>query len=82
MIASNNNPGQKPVEKSQNEIPGHGNMPNEDPGKRTSRREILYPHESEANPQREGADTSFTERKEVTPPQRQEIGQDPDTESK
>lgn len=57
----------------QKEAPGQGNMPSEDPGKRSSREEILYPHESEANPQREGADTSYTERNDVTPPDKKEI---------
>lgn len=58
---------------SRKETPGHGNMPKENPGKRTSKEEILYPHESEANPQREGADATFTERNDVTPPNKKEF---------
>lgn len=50
-----------------------GNMPNENPGKRTSKEEILYPHESEASQQQEGVDSSFTERNDVTPPNKKEF---------
>jgi hypothetical protein len=35
--------------------------------------EIRYPHESESAPQREGADASFTERNDVTPPEKKEF---------
>lgn len=58
---------------NQRETPGRGSMPKENPGKRTSQEEILYPHESETAPQREGADASFTERNDVTPPNRKEF---------
>ena len=50
-----------------------GNMPAENPGKHSSKEEILYPHESEAAPQREGADASFTQRNDVTPPNNKEF---------
>jgi hypothetical protein len=50
---------------------GHGNKPNESPGKEgASKKEMLYPHESESNVQQEGADSSFTERNDVTPPRK------------
>jgi hypothetical protein len=58
---------------NQKEAPGHGDMPKENPGKQTSQEEILYPHESEASPQREGADATYTERNDVTPPNRKEF---------
>ncbi|MGZ3753241.1 MAG: hypothetical protein ACXVAU_18295, partial [Mucilaginibacter sp.] len=48
-------------------------MPKENPGKRPSEEELLYPHESETGPQREGADATFTERNDVTPPNRKEF---------
>jgi hypothetical protein len=35
--------------------------------------EILYPHESEALPQEEGADATYTERNDVTPPNKREF---------
>lgn len=50
-----------------------------DPSKRPEKRpssqkeEILYPHESEASPQREGADASFIGRNDVTPPNKKEF---------
>lgn len=50
-----------------------GIMPAENPGKGTSKEEILYPQESEAAPQREGADASFTQRNDVTPPNKKEF---------
>ncbi|MBS1526035.1 MAG: hypothetical protein JST19_10330 [Bacteroidetes bacterium] len=34
--------------------------------------DILYPQESESQPQREGADATFSERNDVTPPNRKE----------
>ena len=73
MITSKNKSGQARSKNTEKETPGRGNMPNEDPGKQTSKEEILYPHESEADPQREGADASFTERNDVTPPNKKEF---------
>jgi len=53
------------------------------PSKRTGERpgntpqgqneEILYPRESEAANQREGVDATFTERNDVTPPNKKEF---------
>lgn len=51
----------------------HGNMPNKNPGKSNSKKEAIYPHESETSSQREGADSSFTERNDVTPPNQKEF---------
>jgi len=73
MIASKNKSGHAPKKNNRKETPGHGNVPNENPGKRTSKKEILYPHESEAGAQREGADASFTGRNDVTPPNKKEF---------
>ncbi|HTK21097.1 MAG TPA: hypothetical protein VL442_16355 [Mucilaginibacter sp.] len=73
MITAKDKSGHVQDNNKKPETPGHGNMPNEDPGKRTSKEEILYPHESEANPQREGADASFTQRNDVTPPNKKEF---------
>lgn len=58
---------------SRKETPGHGHMPKENPGKRSSKEEILYPRQSEAGIQTEGADASFTERNDVTPPNKKEF---------
>ena len=73
MIASKSKSGHAPKKNSAKEAPGHGNMPKENPGRRTSKKEILYPHESETGPQREGTDASFTERNDVTPPNKKEF---------
>jgi hypothetical protein len=73
MIIAKNKSGHKQDRKNKKETPRSGNMPNENPGERTSKEEILYPHESEAAPQREGADASFTERNDVTPPDKKEF---------
>jgi hypothetical protein len=73
MITSKEKSGNKTGNKNQNNNPGPGKMPKENPGKSNSKEEILYPHESEANPQREGADASFTERNDVTPPNKREF---------
>ena len=51
----------------------HGKKPNEASGKRSSKEELLYPHESESSSQQEGADSSFTGRNDVTPPNRKEF---------
>ena len=73
MMTSNNESGQGQDNKNQKETPDHGNIPNENPGKPTSKEEVLNPHESEASPQREGADATFTERNDVTPPNQKEF---------
>src|ERR1700743_495609 len=72
MLTTKNKPSQK-QDKNNRQAPDRGNMPKENPGKRTSKEEILYPHESEAAPQREGADASYTERNDVTPPNKKEF---------
>ena len=73
MINTKNKSGKVQDKNKQQQTPGRGNMPKENPGKQTSKEEILYPHESEAAPQREGADASFTERNDVTPPNKKEF---------
>ena len=73
MLTTKNKSGHLQDENRRKETSGHGNMPKENPGKSTSKKEIIYPHESEANPQREGADASFTERNDVTPPNKKEF---------
>ena len=72
-MTSKEESGQRLDKNNQQQTPGHGNMPQENPGKQTSKKEIIYPHESEANPQQEGADASFTERNDVTPPNKKEF---------
>jgi hypothetical protein len=73
MLSNKNRSGHAQDRNNQKETPGHGNMPQENPGKKTSKEEILYPHESETAPQREGADASYTERNDVTPPNKKEF---------
>jgi hypothetical protein len=73
MLSNENKSGHAQDRNNQKETPGHGNMPKENPGKQTSKEEILYPHESEAAPQKEGADASYTERNDVTPPNKKEF---------
>lgn len=53
-------PSHRPNERPENQPPGQ-------------KEELMYPHESEANPQREGSDASFTERNDVTPPNKKEF---------
>lgn len=53
-------PSRRPKERPENAPPGQ-------------KEEILYPRESEAANQREGADATFTERNDVTPPNRKEF---------
>jgi len=72
MITTRNKPGDKrakanPLDPSK--------RPAERPEKKSpgQREEIVYPHESEAVSQREGADATFTERNDVTPPNRKEF---------
>jgi hypothetical protein len=73
MITSKEKTGQQPANKNNQNNPGPGKMPAENPGQRTPNKEIIYPHESEANPQREGADATYTERNDVTPPNKKEF---------
>ena len=73
MLTTKNKSSHAQDKHNQKETPGRGNMPKENPGKSTSKQEIIYPHESEASPQREGADASFTERNDVTPPNKKEF---------
>jgi hypothetical protein len=65
--------GKKPDNKHKQKTPGSGKMPNENPGKPGSEKELLYPHESEVEQQREGNDASYTERNDVTPPVKKEF---------
>jgi hypothetical protein len=53
-------PSKRPNERPENSPPGQ-------------KEEILYPHEAEAGNQREGADATFTERNDVTPPEKKEM---------
>ena len=65
---------QRQVNNNQQNNPGPGKMPNENPGKTSnSKKELIYPNEAEANEQREGADATFTERNDVTPPNKKEF---------
>lgn len=73
MITSENKSGQGQDDKNHKNNPGPGKMPKENPGKSNSKEELLYPHEDEAAPQKEGADASFTERNDVTPPNKKEF---------
>ena len=73
MIPNKNNPVKGQEKNNLRQNPDRTNMPDENPGKRTSKEEILYPHESEAAPQKEGADASYTERNDVTPPNKKEF---------
>jgi hypothetical protein len=73
MIVAKEKSGKKQDNKKRSKSPGAGKMPAENPGKTNSKVEILYPHESEANPQREGADATYTERNDVTPPNKKEF---------
>jgi hypothetical protein len=58
---------------SAKEKSGHVQDKNKKPENRNSKEETIYPHESESSQQREGADSSFTERNDVTPPARKEF---------
>jgi hypothetical protein len=49
-----------PAERPEKKAPGQKN-------------ELVYPHETEASTPREGADATFTERNDVTPPNRKEF---------
>jgi hypothetical protein len=73
MLTTKNKSSHEQDKNKLNQTSGHGNMPKESPGKNTSKKEILYPHVSETSPQRQGADASFTERNDVTPPNKKEF---------
>lgn len=73
MITTKNPSGHEQDNKNKQNNPGPGKMPTENPGQSTSKKEIIYPHESEANPQKEGADATYTERNDVTPPNKKEF---------
>lgn len=73
MMTTKSKSAKKQDNKNKKRTPGSGKMPNENPGKPSSEEELLYPHESEAEPQREGNDASFTERNDVTPPVKKEF---------
>lgn len=73
MITTKKKSGQRQDSNNQQKGPRPGNMPKENPGESNSKEEILYPHESESGPQREGADATYTERNDVTPPNRKEF---------
>jgi hypothetical protein len=73
MITAKDKSGRVPDKNKKPESRGHGNKPNETPGKGASKEETIYPHESETNLQQEGADSSFTERNDVTPPNKKEF---------
>lgn len=73
MITAKDKSGQVRDKNKESVNRDRGNMPNENPGKSTSKEEILYPHESESGQQQEGADSSFTERNDVTPPNQKEF---------
>ena len=73
MITAKEKSGQRQENKNQKNSPGPGKMPNENPGQSNSKKEFNTPDQNEANPQREGADATFTERNDVTPPNRKEF---------
>jgi len=56
-------------------VSGASKRPSEGPENTPSgqKDDILYPQESEAANQREGADATFTERNDVTPPNKKEF---------
>jgi hypothetical protein len=73
MINAKNKSSQRQDSKNKKETPDRDNRPKENPGKPTSQEELLYPHESETSPQREGTDNTFTARTDVTPPNKKEF---------
>ena len=74
MISAKEKSGHVQDKNKKHENRGHGKMPkSESPGKGKSKEELLYPHESETAPQSEGLDASFTERNDVTPPNKKEF---------
>jgi len=58
---------------SAKEKSGHVQDKNRKPEDRSSKKETIYPHEGEVSQQQEGADSSFTERNDVTPPKKKEF---------
>lgn len=74
MITAKEKSGRAQDKNKKSEPRGHGNKPNGSAVKKhASKEEMLYPHESESSQQQEGADSSFTERNDVTPPARKEF---------
>ncbi|HEY9001429.1 MAG TPA: hypothetical protein VIM89_08750 [Mucilaginibacter sp.] len=73
MITAKEKSGHAQDKNKKPENRGDGKMPNENSGKGNSKEEAIYPHESETSPQQEGADSSFTERNDVTPPNQKEF---------
>jgi hypothetical protein len=47
--------------------------PSKRPGEKSKKEDIAYPQESETANQREGVDDTFTERNDVTPPNKKEF---------
>jgi len=58
---------------SAKEKSGHVRDKNRKPENRSSKKETIYPHEGEVSQRQEGADSSFTERNDVTPPNKKEF---------
>ncbi len=73
MVNTKDKSGQRQDNKNKKGTPGRSNIPNKNPGKPTSKEELLYPHESETGPQIEGTDATFTARNDVTPPNKKEF---------
>jgi hypothetical protein len=73
MLTTKNKSAKRQGNKNQQNNPGPGRMPNENAGKRTSKKEVSQLHETEAGVPPEGADATFTERNDVTPPNRKEF---------
>ena len=73
MLTTKNKSGKKQDNKNKQNNTGPGRMPKENPGKSNSKEEVSQLHETEAIVPREGADATFTERNDVTPPNRKEF---------
>ena len=73
MLTTKNKSAQRQGNRSQKNDSGPGRMPNENAGNRTSKKEVNQLHETEASTPQEGADATFTERNDVTPPNRKDF---------
>ena len=73
MLTTKNKSSQAQGNKNQKNAAGPGRMPSENAGNRTSKKEVNQLHETEANTPQEGADATFTERNDVTPPNKKEF---------
>jgi hypothetical protein len=73
MITAKDKSGHAQDKNKKPENRDHGKKPNENSGKSNSKEETIYPHEGETSQQQEGADSSFTERNDVTPPNKKEF---------